>query len=141
MSRFSVETLKKNWQNRRAARISPLTPGIAGKIAVCVLIMRHKDSFVSGARIEDVFLENLGEAPEALRKVLHLDVSVAGISIREATEMILGVQRAEIAGRLNPEYDELHVKWSQDEAGKLLRRYENEFPEVVEWIRQQVENK
>lgn len=146
MSRFSVETLKKDWHRKRGARLSSLTPGIAGKIAACVLILEQGGEHISSDAIEEVFVDNLSEAPEALRKVLHLDVSVTGISLREHTEMILGVQHAEIVGRLNPGYGELYIKYNyiEDKKAKtkvLLQGYRKKFPEIVEWISNQVQKK
>lgn len=138
MTRFSISTLENDWERKRAARLSPVNPAIVGKIAACSLILLHKTGPVSGTEIEEIFLENLSTAPEALRQVLHLDVSVTGLSIRENTEMILGVQRAGIAGRLNPEYGDLHIKWSIETAERLLEYYKEDFPEIVEWIQEQV---
>lgn len=140
MTRFSVATLKEDWRRKRSARLSPLTPGIIGKIAACILILKQKNGLVPCVQLEKVFLGNLADAPEALRNVLHLDMNVTGISVRESTEMILGVQRVELAGRLNPEYDKLHIKCTPEEAETLLRHYEAEFPDVVKWIRTQAEN-
>ena len=141
MSRFALSALEDAWLTSNEADTPSLSTEILGKITTCVLMLCSKPerNLLKPIDVESLFLNKLDTAPESIKNILHLEYKVAEVAIQESTQMTLGVQRAGIAGRLNPGYENLHVKCSPTDAYALLQQYEQEYPDVVGWIKEQAQ--
>ena len=141
MSLFSSDALEASLLElqKRNSGDSDLTVEILGKIAICAMISDNdQQQQLSSEIIEKFYLERLDRAPASIRNILHPEYNIDGVRLLESTEMILGVQKAGIAGRLNPDYGYLHVKWPQTKAKALLQHYSSEFPNEVQWVEGEV---
>lgn len=136
MQTFSLDYLKRQRSHAQMTTTTQLTPEILGIIAICAVTLHARSCFgaISSVFLDTFFLNDLDSAPQCIKDALHVEYSVGTPLLREETEMALGAQQRSMAGRLNPDYNELQIKLHNMEAMTLLDQFELEFPEAVTWI-------
>ena len=116
-----------------------LTPELFGKLFVLAWAESHgRSDLADRDRIISAFLSGADDAPSAVRDVMHLEDRITGPSIAEYTDYMVAAQDDGLLKRWNPAHVRCYVEVAEDEAEAMLADYENEFADVVSWLRKRV---
>lgn len=79
------------------------------------------------------------DIPGPITSIIHMENRVDGQHIEELTQLVVGAQSSGTVGRVNPDTVRTLTKIDATQAHVLLLSYQDDFPEVVDWIKRATE--
>lgn len=123
---FSVQELRKSWQDRRSARLPKVSVMSLGIMLALVIPQK-----CTARNLDLLIVENLKDAPAAVHDILHLDVNPWGVSLREFDEFLSGVR---LSGSVAWDDTFFYPVARQEELAKRKQYFQELYPEVMDWL-------